>query len=408
MDREPGLPLIPADELRQRRQRFEQAATAARRIVHDYGNVLTGILGFSELALGLVPPHSAIASYLKEIHQSGQLGERLTNALRLFTRRHWPKEPPARLATVLADEIRRLRDRHGSAIYEVALPPDLPPLAIAAEPLGHVLTEFFDNAFEAGSSRPIIRVSARTIELTAEQCVRLFGAVEPGEHVAIAVEDNGSGLSAEAQGRLLIEPFFTTKTRHRGYGLAVAYGILVSHHGALSVEPIAGGTVARAFLPIAKVSAAAGGPEPSLSGLKERVLVVDDDPQVLQLAQMTLQRAGFRVETANNAAEALAAFVRAKEPFALVLSDVIMPCLNGFDLARQLKSHDPRVNVLFMSAELMPSPTAPPSDDPFDLIAKPFAPDGLLRAVGCALQRDPRRRTVAARNRDEDVHPPGR
>src|SRR5437764_1112519 len=84
--------------------------------------------------------------------------------------------------------------------------------------------------------------AARPVVLTADECLGLLGAAEPGPHVEVVIEDTGCGLSAEARQRLLAEPFFTTKARQRGYGLAVAYGILAAHRGALAVEPAADGT----------------------------------------------------------------------------------------------------------------------------------------------------------------------
>lgn len=406
-----GAPHWASQLLRRRRQyRFDEAATVARRIAHDYGNVLTGILGFSELSLAQVHPGSPLASYLNEIHRSAQAGERLTSTLRLFTRRHWPRNLPARLAAVAADEAQRLRGRFPGARLDVALPPDLPPVAIDAEPLRHVLAQLLDNAAEAVASGGSIRLSARPVPLTADHCLDLLGAAEPGPHVEVAVEDTGCGLSADARQRLLAEPFFTTKARQRGYGLGLVYGILASHRGGLVVEPAAGGgTVARAYLPVAAPVAPAAAPKAAPVAPGERVLVVDDDPMILQLVRTTLQRAGYRVETATSAADAVRSYTQAAEPFRLVLSDVVMPRVSGFDLARQLQTHDAGVNVLFMSGQVVPDPAGPPpAGGTFDLLTKPFRPDGLLRAVRSALERGPHRMPAADGTGDEAVLSPTR
>ncbi len=378
--------------LRRRLQRFDEAAAAARRIAHDYGNVLTGILGFSELALSQLPRGSSFASYLNEIYRSVRVGERLTNMLRLFAPRQWPKTAPARLGAVVPEEVRRLRGQFPGAPLDVALPRDLPAVNIDAEPLRHVLGQLLDNAAEAVASGGQVRLSARPVSLSAEQCLDLFGTIEPGPHVEVAVEDSGCGLSADARQRLLVEPFFTTKTRHRGYGLCVVYGILSAHRGALVVEPSAGGgTSARAYLPVAPAAPPASPPRAAPGGSTERVLVVDDDPMILQLVQTTLQRAGYQVETVTSAADAVRSFTRAAEPFGLVLSDVVMPQVNGYDLARQLRTHDAGVQVLFMSGQALPDPPRPLSGNGSDLLAKPFGPEGLLRAVRSALERGSRR-----------------
>jgi CheY-like chemotaxis protein len=392
-----------ADRRRLRQQRFDEAAAAARRIAHDYGNILTGILGFSELALGRVPPDSPLAAHIKEIHRSALLGERLTCTLRLCSRRQWPQQQPAFLAAVAVDEVRRLLDKFPGTTIDVAAPADLPPVALGAEPLGHVLAQFLDNAAEAVSDGGSVRLSARAVVLSAEQCCDLLGAAEPGPHVEVVVADTGCGLSDDARRLLLSEPFFTTKTRQRGYGLSAVYGILSAHRGALTVEPASDrGTVARAYLPVALAPAALPA-SPSAPG--ERVLVVDDDPLVLHLVRTTLQRAGYRVETVTSADAAVRSYTRAAEPFRLVLSDLVMPHVSGFDLARQLQTHDARVNVLFMSGQVAADAAGPPTPaGQFDLLAKPFRPEGLLRAVRSALERAPRGVPAADRTGDEGVH----
>jgi CheY-like chemotaxis protein len=378
---------------------------AVRRVAHDYGNILTGILGFSELALAQAPADSPIRSYLTEIHRSALAGQRLTNTLRLCTRRQWPQEQPARLAPLMAEEVRRLRTSFPAARLEVCLSPDLPPVALEEEPLRHVLVQLLDNAAEAVSSGGSVRLAARAVRFTPDDCLEQGGPAEPGPYVEATVEDTGGGLSPEVQRGLVAELFFTTKTRHRGYGLAVVRGILAAHGGALRVEPAAdGGTIARVYLPVAPTPAEQPAAPPTV-----RVLVVDDDPLILHLVRTTLQRAGYQVETAASAREALRSFTEAAEPFRLVLTDLVMPHVSGPDLVRQLQTHDAGVNVLFMSGQVVPG--AAPSPLPgtsFNLLAKPFRPEGLLRAVRTALERGPRGVPADNGTGDEGVHSPAR
>jgi CheY-like chemotaxis protein len=222
--------------------------------------------------------------------------------------------------------------------------------------------------------------------------------------VEVAVSDDGCGLSPEARQRLFAELFFTDKPRHRGLGLAVAYGILQAHKGALTVEPRAErGTLARLFLPVAAVSAPAA-PARGVStnaARGEKVLVVDDDPMVLKLCTATLQRAGYRVQTASTASEALDSYQAAgREPFRLVVSDVIMPRMSGVDLARRLRSKDANLNVLFMSGQGSPGfPKEEFEGGPFDFLSKPFRPEELLSAVRSAIDRADQRIPVGASER---------
>jgi CheY-like chemotaxis protein len=230
------------------------------------------------------------------------------------------------------------------------------------------------------------------VHLTEASCLDLLGYAGAGPHVEITVVDDGCGLSAEARQRLFAEPFFTDKPRHRGLGLAVAYGILCAHKGGLSVAPgTERGTVARAFLPMAAASAPlepARGYKPGLAR-GERVLVVDDDPMILKFCATALEQAGYRVQTAADAADALESYLAAgAEPFRLVVSDVVMPRMSGYDLARRLRDQDAGVGVLLMSGPVVPNPHKEDlAGSPCDFLPKPFRTEGLLDAVRTALDR---------------------
>jgi CheY-like chemotaxis protein len=207
--------------------------------------------------------------------------------------------------------------------------------------------------------------------------------------VAVTIADEGCGLSTEAWERLFTEPFFTTKPRHQGLGLGTVFGILRCHQGGLILEPrLPRGTVVQLYLP------AASAPTPSsLSSVaqdaSQRVLVVDDDPMILQLVCTTLKRAGYQVEAAMSAAEALQCYGKAcAEPFCLVLSDVAMPRMDGLELAHRLQTQNARVNILFMSGQMVGGLADQDfCGRKFDLLIKPFRPDGLLRAVRSAMER---------------------
>jgi signal transduction histidine kinase/ActR/RegA family two-component response regulator len=389
-------------DLLARQQRLETAADVTRRIAHDFGNVLTGILGFIELALAQqVPANTALHSHLTEVYRSAQAGAQFTHQLRLFSRRQSTTSRSCLLAGVLAEEEARVRglDRDGQWALSVSVPTDLPPVALDADHLRQVLAALLDNAREALAGPGSITVSARAAELSAADCLGLFGAVRPGPHVEVCIADTGSGLSPEAQRRLFAEPFFTTKPRRRGFGLAIAYGILHAHRGGLRLYPGAEhGALARVVLPAAPRSAlvphagtaaALGQGNGSEREVGEKVLVVDDDPQVLRYVASTLQQAGYRVQAVSNAEDAWQSYLAQNaDPFRLVLSDVVMPRTTGIDLARRLLANDGLVRVLFMSGRVAPDFTRQGlAPNRIDLLTKPFAPDGLLRAVRSALDR---------------------
>jgi signal transduction histidine kinase/CheY-like chemotaxis protein len=383
-----------------RQQRLESAAAVARRLAHDFGNILTGILGFSELSLTQnVAPESALHRYLMEVYRGAQAGAAFTHQLRLFSRRHSVSPRPTALAGVVRDEETRVRLLWADAPFRFTVPDELPLLGIDADNLRQVLAALLDNAREAAGPTGTVQFSARLTRLLANDCLDYFGDVRPGEHVEIVVADDGPGIAADVRGRLLAEPFLSTKPRRRGLGLATVYGILHAHHGGLRLGAgPQGGTAAQVVVPVAE-PASAPLPEAAAPAAPpgEKVLVVDDDPRVLQFVASTLERAGYRVQAVGSATEALDRYDSAgTDPFRLVLSDVLMPEVNGVDLARRLRGLNPDVRVLFMSGHVGPDfPRQELEGWQFELLPKPFRVDGLLRAVRGALDRTPARRSTA-------------
>jgi signal transduction histidine kinase/CheY-like chemotaxis protein len=364
-----------------RQQRLEGAAGVARRLAHDFGNILTGILGFSELSLTQsVTPDSALHRYLMEVYRGAQAGAAFT--------------------AVLRDEEVRVRLLWGESPFRLAVPEDLPPLGIDADHLRQVLATLLDNARDAAGPSGTVLCSARLTRLTADDCLDYYGDPRPGEHIEIVVADDGPGLAPEVRRRLFAEPFFSTKPRRRGLGLATAYGIVHAHHGGILLSPgPQGGTRAQVTLPVAEPpgsepEAANGSTATPTPG--EKVLVVDDDPRVLQFVAATLERAGYRVQAVGGAEDAIDRYTAARtDPFRLVLSDVLMPEVNGVDLARRLRTLDPEVRVLFMSGHVGPDfPRQELEGWQFELLPKPFRVESLLRAVRGALDRAPGRKSA--------------
>jgi signal transduction histidine kinase/CheY-like chemotaxis protein len=381
-----------------RQRRLEEAANVVRRLAHDFGNVLTGILGFSELALAQqVPSGTPLHAYLTELYRGAQNGAQYTNQLRLFARRQSTTNRSCSLSTVLAEEETRLRAALAANVQlTLDVPADLPAAAVDAEQLRQALAIVLDNAREAISGPGAIAVSVRSLTMDDAHARALFGSVRPGNHLEITVADTGTSLTADAQRQLFSEPFFSTKPRKRGFGLAIAYGILSAHKGGIDIlRRPEGGVIARIVIPAVAVSApVATSPAVQKPAPADKVLVVDDDPMILQFVTTTLERAGYRVQAVGNADEAVRTYTgSAGDPFRLVLSDVLMPQVSGVDLAKRLLALDANVRVLFMSgqvpAEFTRQAFAPGQ---FDLLPKPFRPEGLVRAVRAALDRVPPRR----------------
>ena len=235
-------------------RRLEQAATVVGRLVHDFNNVFTGVLGFTELSLAQLPADSAHRNFIGEVYAAAQQGSQLLNQLGLFGMRKTPTQGPmTSLRSLWAQEEQRWRQAWGDAVtLQVQVPADLPALAIDADSLKIVLEKLVENAREAVGSGGTVAVSAQQVELTREDCLGLLGQARPGSYVEIAVADSGRGLSPEARRRVFAEPLFSTKPRHRGLGLASVYGILNSFGGGIRLDDgRESGTLARVYVPTA-------------------------------------------------------------------------------------------------------------------------------------------------------------
>src|SRR5262249_50061718 len=183
-----------------RQQRLEEATAIVGRLAHDFGNVLTSILGFSELSLGQLSPGEQSHAYVEEIYRAAQHGAHLTNQLRLFSRRGRPPTLTAPVAAVAAGEAARLRAGWGAQVrLDFHVPADLPPVGVEPDLLRQLLVALLDNAREAIAGEGTVTLSARTVELDTAACLEMFGNAAPGPHVEITVADTGCGLSPEAR-----------------------------------------------------------------------------------------------------------------------------------------------------------------------------------------------------------------
>jgi signal transduction histidine kinase/ActR/RegA family two-component response regulator len=388
-----------------RQRRLEDAARVVSRLVHDFNNVLTGVIGFVELTQAQVPNGSPAQQFLNEVAEAAQQGTKLIGRLSAFCKRGTGRSVPSKLEAILTSETTRVQSARGESIQiQVLAPEGLAAVAIENESLRLIVGHLLDNACEAISTTGKVAIAVRVVELTALDCMNLLGETQPGAHVEIAITDTGTGLTPEARERALAEPLFSTKPRHRGLGLASVYGALCRHRGGLRLDegPEGRGCTVRVFLPVATMPAVISPVVIPCSTQKtnvtgEKVLVVDDDPQTLQLMCTTLQRAGYQVKQAADAQQALDSVAEAAEPFRLVLSDVVMPQMTGFDLALRLLDRNPRTNLLFTSGHIAPG-TIPATIAGlnFTLLPKPFRADSLLRAVRSALDQPPCAATPAA------------
>jgi PAS domain S-box-containing protein len=342
------------DQLRQA-QKMEAVGQLAGGVAHDFNNILTAIIGYSEFlaeALGRQHPQS---NSVGEIRKAADRAASLTRQLLAFSRKQVLQPKVLDLNTVVADMEKMLRRLIGEDIEVVVT--RTPKLGrVNADPgqLEQVLMNLVVNARDAMPKGGTLSIQTDEVDIDAAYAESCEG-MTPGPYVRLTVSDTGEGMDATTKARIF-EPFFTTKGpgKGTGLGLSTVYGIMRQSNGHVTVYSELGrGSSFNVYLPrVADQSKSAGssaGDNRSRMGGSETLLLVEDDDVVRRLTQRILEKHGYRVIFAENPDVALSAAGQFKEEIDLLVTDVVMPSLTGRDLAEVLASVRPKMKVLYMS-----------------------------------------------------------
>ncbi len=383
----------------QRAQKLEAIGRLAGGIAHDFNNLLTAILGYAELIALQLPKHHPMLDDLREIKKAGERATSLTRQLLAFSRRQVLQTRVLDLNAVI-QEISKMLDRLIGENIELVSVLDRHLGRVKADPsqIEQVLMNLAVNARDAmpdGGKLTIETCNADLGELDVQGKVEL----QPGAYVRLTVSDTGCGID-EATQKKIFEPFFTTKGTGQGTGLGLAtvYGIVKQSGGDIVVESDVGrGTIFAIYLP--QVAAAAEQEPvhdaPAAARGRETILVVEDEDALRDLVRVVLNRHGYAVFEARNGEEAVALASRSSSRIDLLVSDVVMPKMGGFELAQRLSPLRPEMKVLFVSGytdDDVASLCSFKEGMPF--LQKPFTPDALALKVrevldGSAQDRDP-------------------
>jgi PAS domain S-box-containing protein len=378
------------EQLRQA-QKLEAVGRLAGGIAHDFNNILTAILGTSDLMLDDLPPQHPVRADVNEIRKAALRAAELTRQLLAYSRRQVLTPSRIDLNGVVAGVEPMLRRLIGADVeLTTGLAAALPAVRADASQLEQVILNLALNARDAMPQGGRVHIATDTVELEAASPARP-PVLPPGRYVQLSVADTGVGMGPEIRAHLF-EPFFTTKEvgKGTGLGLATVYGIVDQTGGAITVDSEPGrGTTMRILFPPAPRSPAddtpAGAPLEATDLRGQTVLLVEDEEAVRGMARRALEGAGFRVLAAANGVEALAlASDQAGAP-RLLLTDLVMPGMNGRELARQVMERWPGVAVLYMSG--YSDDVALRQDLDAMLLQKPFDIDTLLRHARSAIER---------------------
>jgi PAS domain S-box-containing protein len=369
-----------AEQLRQG-HKMEAIGRLAGGIAHDFNNLLTVINGYSELVLGGRDLSNRLRKPVEEIRRAGQRAAQLTNQLLTFGRQRVSKPTAVDLNTTVLNLTIMLPRLIGEHIQlKTSLDPDAGHVTADGGQLEQVVMNLAINARDAMPDGGTL-----TIETSAHVRSPL---------ISLTVRDTGHGMDADTLSRIF-EPFYTTKEpgHGTGLGLATVYGIVSQSGGTIEVSSTPGlGTTFVVSFPRAETPHAdpeAAGAETSVPFGSETILLVEDEMMVRVFARDVLAARGYRVLEASSGEEALQLYASDDEPIDLLLTDIVMPGINGRELAERMIAVKPDVKVLFMSGYTEDASLRSAMWQAVSLLQKPFGVEALEREVRQTLDREP-------------------
>jgi CheY-like chemotaxis protein len=329
---------------------MESIGTLAGGIAHDFNNILMGIQGRASLSLMQLTDTSPLKEHLTCIEDYVKSAANLTSQLLGFARSgkyHVESTDINEMAEKTLNMFGRTR-KELTLVHSLQV--DLPAAQVDRNQIEQVLLNLFVNAWQAMPKGGRLEVITHACEIDQVQG-RLL-SLSPGRYVQLIVTDTGTGIDSDIQQKIF-EPFFTTKTRGRGtgLGLASAYGIVRNHHGTIVVESKVGeGATFTIYLP-----ATAARPEKTVENTEEiskgteTILLIDDEPMVIQVASAILNHLGYTVHTAGSGGEAVLWYREHGAIIDLIVLDMIMPEMSGEETFSRLQAINPQVKVLLSS-----------------------------------------------------------
>ena len=370
-----------------RHQRLESVGRLASGVAHDLNNILSPVLLAPQLLRELVPDPAA-AELLDTIEASARRGAEIVRQLLVFSRGLPAERAPVRMQSIVSEMARIIRETFPrNIVLQTSASGAVPPVMGAPTQLHQVLMNLCVNARDAMPSGGRLSIDLECEEVGAERIAAHPGAA-PGAYVALTVSDTGIGIPHEVVDKIF-DPFFTTKPlgEGTGLGLSTALGIVRSHHGFIEVGSQAGhGSQFRVLLPAADAAAGAGveaarvAPPPD--GRGQGVLLVDDEAALRSVLRQTLERHGYHVLEARHGAEALAIFDANATRLHVVLTDIMMPVMDGAALVRELRHRNTLARIVVMTGQpAIPEWLQAGSSGVRAILHKPIAPDTLLHTL---------------------------
>lgn len=344
-------------------QKMEAIGTLTGGIAHDFNNILSIIFGYTELTVELLdaPEDQQKKENLENVLKAARRAKAMIMQMMAFCKQVEKAKTPFNIAAVVSEVVEMMANLTPS---DIDVRPDIRDkrMIVTGDPtqIHQVVTNLITNAVQALAEKGgRIEVTLEKSVLSKEQCTEIGAShFEPGEFAQISIKDNGPGID-NAIIQNIFDPFFTTKPMGKGsgMGLAVVHGIVRSHNGCIQVESEAGqGVVFHCYFPLAAQNDETARPDLQSEKLikgDETILLADDETMVLNVCTNILQRLGYHVTSCDGGASALAHFESNPENFDLVITDNIMPDMNGLELSQKILQIRPDIPII-MAAGAMP------------------------------------------------------
>ncbi|MBZ5622845.1 MAG: PAS domain S-box protein [Acidobacteriia bacterium] len=363
-------------------QKMDAVGRLAGGVAGDFSNVLTVITGYADLLRAEVPASSALRRFVDEIVYAGERGAALTRHLLAFSRGSTAQPSVLDLNAVVTGMDPMLRRVLGQNIELILLTsPGLGHVKADAAQIELMIVNLANNARDAMPQGGKLVIETANVDLEDGPDSKNLGLM-PGSYVMLAISDTGIGMDSGTRSRLF-EPFFTTKApgKGSGLGLATVYGTIKQSDGQVTVYSQPGcGTIFEIYLPRVKETLTEPPRKHSPKG-SETILLVADEEGVRKLVFAVLKSNGYDVLEASSGSAALAAYEKNAHKIGLLLTDVGMPPIGGFELGRQLCEKSPALKVLYMSGYRDNANGGAGGEPPRAFLHKPFTPDILLAKV---------------------------
>lgn len=377
-------------------QKMESVGTLAGGIAHDFNNILSIILGYTSLIKRGKIEGKRFEEGVDTIAKAAQRGAMLVKQILTFARKADVIFESVKLNELIADLAKLLSETFPKTVtFALDLSPELPTIVADANQLHQVFLNLCVNARDAMPGTGTITIQTSMVDgLTLQE---RFPEARQSEYAHIRITDTGTGMDEQTRLRVF-EPFFTTKGQGRGtgLGLAVVYGIVNNHHGFIDVESTIGkGTTFHLYFPIQMRTFEAMQQGKvvveEIPGGTETILLVEDEQMLLSLVKELLEGHGYKVLTAHDGAEAVDTYERLGSEIDLVLTDIGLPKLSGWDVCRRILARNPTAKVIVASGYIDPNVKSDLKDSMArEFIHKPYLPEDVLKRVRNVLDSNER------------------